>query len=127
MADGTGKIKLMMAGFKNTNGTVKTVLVNTKEDFLKEAGQEGGTAATENISADLKAGHTFENVAYGTYAIKVYHDANGNNKLDKNMLGIPKEAYGFSNNARGKMGLPAYESVTFEFNSPEQVIQIDVK
>ena len=35
----------------------------------------------------------------GTYAIAAFHDANGNGKFDKNLLGWPLEGFGFSNNA----------------------------
>ena len=127
LAAGTGKIKLMITGFKTADGIVRVVLVNSKESYLKDAGQETGPAASVKVGADMKAQYTFDNVAYGAYVIKIYHDVNNNNKLDKNMLGIPKEPYGFSNNARGKMGLPSYDAVTFQFNAPEQVLQVEVK
>jgi len=39
----------------------------------------------------------FENLPNGEYAIKMYQDENDNSKLDFNILGIPKEGYGFSN------------------------------
>jgi uncharacterized protein (DUF2141 family) len=35
----------------------------------------------------------------GDYAFAVYHDANGNGKLDRNGVGMPTEDYAFSNNA----------------------------
>lgn len=44
----------------------------------------------------------------GNYAVAVYHDPNQNGKLDKNILGIPTEYYGFSNDARGKFGPPSF-------------------
>ena len=40
----------------------------------------------------------------GTYAIGIFHDANLNNRLDNYFFGVPREQYGFSNNARGFMG-----------------------
>ncbi len=43
------------------------------------------------------------------YAIAVYHDVNDNMKMDKNWLGIPKEPYGFSNNAIPKWSPPKFE------------------
>lgn len=44
----------------------------------------------------------------GDYAFVVYHDANGNGKLDRNAMGMPTEDYAFSNNAIGKRGAPAF-------------------
>jgi uncharacterized protein (DUF2141 family) len=40
----------------------------------------------------------FAGLAPGRYAVQVLHDANGNGTLDSNMLGMPTEGYGFSNN-----------------------------
>lgn len=45
----------------------------------------------------------------GKYAIASFHDANNNRELDTNMMGIPNEKYGFSNNARGMFGPPDLE------------------
>ena len=49
----------------------------------------------------------------GEYAIAFFIDANGNKKLDKNFLGIPKEQYGFSNNAMGTLSAPTFEQAKF--------------
>jgi uncharacterized protein (DUF2141 family) len=49
---------------------------------------------------------TVHGLPAGRYAVRLFHDTNGNGELDVNMLGIPREAYGFSNNAgsRGPAG-----------------------
>jgi uncharacterized protein (DUF2141 family) len=49
----------------------------------------------------------------GEYAIVFFVDANKNNKLDKNFIGIPKEQYGFSNNAMGSLSAPSFEQAKF--------------
>ncbi|MEA3049557.1 MAG: hypothetical protein QOG84_1393 [Sphingomonadales bacterium] len=49
----------------------------------------------------------------GIYAIAVYHDANSNRKLDRNVIGFPVEAGGFSNNPNTFLGLPSFHSVRF--------------
>jgi len=54
----------------------------------------------------------FENLPNGEYAIKMYQDENSNNKMDFNIMGIPKEGYGFSNNV-GMFGAPKYEEAKF--------------
>jgi uncharacterized protein (DUF2141 family) len=55
---------------------------------------------------------TFTDLPKGVYAVSVYQDANDNEQLDKNILGIPKEKYGFSNNA----GRPDYKKSLFDFS-----------
>jgi uncharacterized protein (DUF2141 family) len=43
---------------------------------------------------------TFDAVPPGTYAIKMFQDANRNETFDMNWIGLPSERYGFSNNAK---------------------------
>lgn len=48
----------------------------------------------------------------GVYALAVYHDANGNGKFDRGgLIGLPLEAYGFSNNPPTFVSLPSFRSV----------------
>jgi uncharacterized protein (DUF2141 family) len=91
-------------GFKSTKGTVKLQMVdeNNKEIFTKI---DNLTDKTYTLSVDVfKA---------GKYAINVIHDKNNNNKLDTNVIGIPKEGWGCSNNARGVMGAPKFKDKLF--------------
>jgi uncharacterized protein (DUF2141 family) len=55
---------------------------------------------------------TIPDLAPGTYAVSLFHDANGNGKLDTNFIGIPKEGYGFSNNV-GARGKPKFQEASF--------------
>ncbi len=47
----------------------------------------------------------------GVYVIAVYHDENNNGSFDRNSIGLPAEAYGFSNNPPTLLGLPSFRSV----------------
>jgi len=47
----------------------------------------------------------------GAYAIAVYHDADANRHINRNVLGMPSEGYGFSNNAPALFGLPSFSRV----------------
>lgn len=53
---------------------------------------------------------TFEDLPAGDYAISLYHDINDNEELDKNLMGIPKEPFGFSNDAMGTFGAPSFNA-----------------
>lgn len=55
-----------------------------------------------------------ENLKPGKYAFKYFHDENKNEKLDTKWMGIPKEGFGFSNNAKGTFGPPSIEKTIFE-------------
>jgi uncharacterized protein (DUF2141 family) len=58
----------------------------------------------------------FEDIPPGTYAMAVIHDENMNGKLDTHLLGIPKEGFGFSNDAKGFFGAPSFSAASFSYN-----------
>lgn len=58
--------------------------------------------------------YSFKDLPQGEYAFAIYHDENKNNKLDKNLLGVPTEYYGFSNNARRTFSAPSFEEASFD-------------
>ena len=69
----------------------------------------------------------FENIPAGEYAIAVFLDEDGDYELDKNLFGIPKEKYGFSNNV-----LPAFRPATFEesafrLSNEQKIVSIKLK
>lgn len=55
----------------------------------------------------------FESLPPGAYVVYVYHDENGNGKLDTGgLLGLPTEGYAFSNDAPARFGPPAIKAMT---------------
>lgn len=57
--------------------------------------------------------HTFTDLKDGKYAISIYHDENADNKCNRNMIGVPTEAYAFSNNFRPKFSIPTFKDCSF--------------
>ena len=68
---------------------------------------------SEKIS-DNKCLLQFNNLQGGKYTIRYFHDENANGSLDTNWLGLPKEGYGFSNNALAMFGPPSLNERLFE-------------
>jgi len=62
-----------------------------------------------------------------TYAIAVYHDADGDRDFDRNMVGMPAEGFGFSNNPETRMGLPAMGKVRFRLPAGESTTSIQMR
>lgn len=58
--------------------------------------------------------YTFKDLPQSEYAFAIYHDENKNSKLDKNIVGVPTEYYGFSNNARRTFSAPSFEEASFD-------------
>jgi uncharacterized protein (DUF2141 family) len=119
-----GKITVLLTGFENDQGTVKLCLCCSEDEYTGKT-KEFCTASKE--LKDKKAEWVLENMPYGRYSVKAFHDENGNSRLDKDFLGMPTERYGFSNNARGRFGPPPFESAAFTLNSAQTTIAIEVK
>jgi 4,4'-diapolycopenoate synthase len=60
----------------------------------------------------------------GNYAVSVYDDLNNNGKLDRNVLGIPREPVGASNNPLPRFGPPRFRDCTFQIGLVHKVITI---
>jgi len=121
-----GELIVHISGFANDSGKAMLALVNSVEQY--EA-RKGGETPYRVVSLPIQNGqmsHRFENIPYGEYAIKVFHDANTNGELDTNFIGIPKESYGFSNNVR-VFGMPSYEEAKFLFGEAQVEITIIVE
>jgi uncharacterized protein (DUF2141 family) len=54
---------------------------------------------------------TFRDLPAGDYAVQLFHDENGNGKVDLNLAGVPTEGFGFSNVAQVRGGIPAFEQM----------------
>ena len=62
---------------------------------------------------DIKAAYNFETIPVGKYAIAVFQDINGDDKLNRDVYGRPTEPYAFSNNVFGRFGPPKFAKTSF--------------
>lgn len=99
-----------VARFRNTTGALGCRLFRSGAGFPESS---AGTVEARVAIAGASARCTFSNVAPGTYAVSVMHDENGNQRLDKNFLGIPIEGYGVSNNRTHALSAPKWEESKF--------------
>ena len=99
-------------------GTLMLAIYNNAEAFegsvVKEKRSEVGVFKGLELYLEPKDSTQLSTeIPDGEYAIAFFIDANGNKKLDKNFLGIPKEQFGFSNNAMGTLSAPSFEQAKF--------------
>lgn len=99
-------------------GRVFLALSDRAKSFLKKGeGTRGTNATVKNGKAIIY----FKGLKKGDYAASVFHDANDNNIMDTKLFGIPKEPYGFSNNAKGFMGPPSFEDAKFVLDDDKTI------
>ena len=105
-------IQLDITGIKNNTGFIQVAVYKSDTDFDMDK-----FSYIIAVPASLEVQVSIPNLEAGKYAIAVFHDENKNKKLDKNFVGIPKEGYGFSNNAVGKLGPPKFSETSFSLES----------
>ena len=67
---------------------------------------------------------TIKHVKPGTYAIAVIQDLNGNGKLDRNFLGMPKEPLAFSVIREIPNGKPDFSACSFQVKGANVAMKI---
>ncbi len=104
-----GTIIIRITGLDPPSGVLRLALYDSRKSY-EERRDPIRSAAVE--IAGTEAVIKFDGLPPGSYAVMMYHDTNRNNKFDR-ILGLPKEQYGFSNNARPGLGPPDFDKVKF--------------
>lgn len=102
-------LEVEVSGLASPEGKVLIAVFNQAESWLKRP--LVGRAAQP--LPDGRAVLRFEDLPEGDYAISLFHDRNGNGRLDMNAMGMPTEPFAFSNNAMGNFGAPTFEAARF--------------
>ncbi|WP_430907201.1 DUF2141 domain-containing protein [Maribacter sp. 2-571] len=112
------QLTISVNGVPSSKGSINVGVYNTADGFLKpesifsgkkEKAQKGTTTIV------------LEQLPTGTYALALYHDENDNDELDTNLLGIPKEALGFSKGKLKTFGPPDYDECVFKVDSDTSI------
>ncbi|MEJ2032332.1 MAG: DUF2141 domain-containing protein [Deltaproteobacteria bacterium] len=108
-------IHVKILNIRNSTGNVACALFESQKGFPHEFLKFATNIMIIKIR-ESKARCDFEDIPPGKYAMAVVHDENMNGKLDTNWLGIPKEGYGFSNNAKASRGVPSFSAASFLYD-----------
>jgi len=117
-------LQVDLSGLRNAKGHVLVSVFRTEAGFPDDPSKAVQKQRVA-VNGD-KAVAKFNALPIGTYAVAVLHDENDDLKMDKNFVGIPKEGYGFSNNAIRLTGPPSFKEASFEHDK-NQVLEIKVK
>ena len=118
-------IHVKILDIRNSTGAVACALFESSEGFPTEYLLSATNIMIIKIR-DKQARCDFEDIPPGTYALSVVHDENMNGKLDMNWLRIPKEGYGFSNDAKALLGAPSFEAASFSYDGQNLELTISL-
>jgi len=120
----TATLTVRITGARNTKGKIGVTLFREAQGFPDDPSKAVRQQSAEIDPHTMSAQVTFKDLPQGTFAVSVLHDENGNGKMDKNFVGMPKEGYGASNNPKKKKRAPAFDEAKFALNASEQTIEI---
>ena len=119
VANAQSKLDIYVTNIKDIQGHILVSVSDSEKEFMKQSTYSKKVKVNKNSMVI-----SFSDIPEGQYAVSLFHDKNDNNKLDSNFLGIPKEKYGFSNNASSKFGPPPFIDCLFK---KEGDTRIDIK
>lgn len=112
-------LTVTLEGGKAGQGDFVVGLFDTEENWLKTVVRETRVPVGPDGTAVVR----FESLTAGVYAISSYQDKNVNGKIDT-VLGIPREPYAFSNQARSLFGPAKFREAAFELGSQDETVAI---
>lgn len=105
-------------GVPKSEGKISVAVYNQEEGFLKfeNVFKSDSTAAKQGVTSIAIKG-----LPQGEYALAVFYDENGNDKLDTNWIGIPKEKVAFSNAKMKTFGPPKFKECVFHVSKDTRI------
>ena len=118
-----GEIRILVSNIEEKKGTIHYGVYNNPKLFPDESGKVLG--GFEEVSKVIEDGLLIEDLEESNYAIAIFHDKNSNDKFDT-FFSIPKEKFGFSNNARVFLGPPKFEDASI-FVGQNSIVEIMIE
>lgn len=111
--NGTVRLDVIATDLRTGNGEVAfTVYPDDRSRFLAK----GGKLLRVRVPAKAPATQACFLLPPGSYAIAQYHDENGDHAFNRTLF-VPKEGFGFSNDAPTSVGLPSLAQARFTVGS----------
>ncbi len=123
VAASTGTLQVRFRGLEPNRGSLVCALYGDRSSFDND-GAPLRSAVLPVAGEDVE--WTLE-LPPGRYAIKVYQDLDEDGELARGSFGVPREPYGFSNNARGSFGPPSWSAASFELGTARLVLDVDLR
>ena len=119
-------IQVTVTDVRSGRGVVRACMTGNAKAFPKCRGVADAHSAVVN-AREGSVTLTFENVKPGRYAIALLHDENGNNRADRTLGMMPREGFGFSRDAKVRMGPPRFDDAVFDVDTTPRRMAIHMR
>lgn len=117
-----GVVLAVRSDFAPAGGHVRVTIYDGEATFLETAAAK----IEAEVNDEGLALVTLAGLAPGDYAFVAYFDENGDGKLNRSIIGKPKEPYVFSNNVRPKLRKPTFDETKVAV-APGEVVVLTLK
>ncbi|SDX84081.1 DUF2141 domain-containing protein [Hymenobacter psychrophilus] len=114
-------VTVVVSALASESSAVKLYFYNVRENFLVPKGYAFMRVVKPDGQRQVRLP---VQLPPGEWAVAITQDLNNNDKVDKNLLGIPTEPFAFSNNVRPRLAPPAFDDCKFMVREPGQVVSI---
>lgn len=122
--DESVQLNLLVSGLNNSKGNLMLAIYDNPQAFPSHPDLAFRLGKVKAMEGSMGIG--FPEFKPGIYAIAVFQDENENGKLDTNIVGMPKEPFGFSNNPKINFRAPTFDEAKIELHSSEQAFPIQL-
>ncbi len=104
-------VTITVTNMRNTDGVVMACMTQDESVFPRCREDPQSHRTTVPASEDMVL--RFENVVPGNYAIALLHDENEDGRANRALTMIPREGFGFSRDAKVRLGPPDFDDAVF--------------
>jgi uncharacterized protein (DUF2141 family) len=118
-------LDIEVMGLRNDSGEVGCSLFNDPAGFPRDDNK-----VIRHVWAPIRGGKStceFTGLPNGQYAAVVFHDENGDHEFNMNAFGLPKEGYGFSNDAAALFSPPDFHSAAFTYSGTRLYLIVNIR
>ena len=111
-------LRIHVDGLRNSNGVVGSILFASPDGWPEDKNKSLRHGPTPIPPGQRQATVLWEHLPPGEYGVAVIHDENRNAKLDRNLIGIPREGFGFANNPHVGLSAPPFRAAVVRVQCP---------
>ena len=120
-----GEVAITVTDLRSSEGVVRACMTANPDVFPRC--REDPDSHRTVVPAGERVELLFSGVKPGRYAVALLHDENDNGKADRALGMMPKEGFGFSRDAKVRMGPPSFKSAAFDYAGEAKVLSIRMR
>jgi uncharacterized protein (DUF2141 family) len=120
---GEATLKLRFQGLETPKGALMVALFDEAGYAKGRTPVGAATAPVGGVAVET----TLSGLAPGRYGLRVFHDVNGDGKMNTNPLGIPTEPVAFSNDAPMRFGPAKWADAAFEVRPGDNLHVVTIR